>query len=201
VAADPQWLRSSLAEDLAAFDRAHGRIPHTRSIERVVDEDIRRWQAVERERKATPPPAAPVKVEGDKRHDVAKRTAEGKQGEHVGRMRFDARDAIADEQRAPCACGGAACRRCKLRLRIAALMEPAPLTEHQRVPASESWKNAKHPSYAREVYRVWEWMTFNPRARRLREARPVELEREVTRKLEDIADRSSTAVIGLGPWR
>jgi hypothetical protein len=119
VAADPQWLRSSLAEDLAAFDRAHGRIPHTRSIERVVDEDIRRWQAVERERKATPPPAAPVKVEGDKRHDVAKRTAEGKQGEHVGRMRFDARDAIADEQRAPCACGGAACRRCKLRLRTA----------------------------------------------------------------------------------
>lgn len=193
MAADPQWLRTSLCEDLAAMDHARGRIPDVATIERIVDKDIEVWQAHERERKYVYAQAGEKRAEHG-RHGIAKQKAKERD------MRLDAKRHVKDEpRRVGCACGGSTCRACKLRLRIAALMAPVPLKDRVAVKYGEHYANCMYPAYAKEILSVWEWMKLAPRAQRLREKG--ELEAVVQRKLEDIADRSATAVIGMGPWR
>lgn len=189
MAADPQWLRSTLCEDLADMDRAAGRVPDTRAIEAVVDEDIRLWAAQSRE--AKPVTAKPQKQADDRQHEAAKRIANEREVEfrHNGPVQDEA-------PRKLCPCGGSACKHCKMRLRLAALMEPLPLKERKHL-GPQMHHNCRYPAFAKEIIDVWSWMTFAKRAKVHR--KKGELEAVVMRKLEDICDRS-TAIIGLGPW-
>ena len=185
MAADPQWLRSTLCEDLADFERKQGRLPDTRVIESVVNEDIRRWQADIREAKHV----YKSKRATDNTHDPARRVAE-KKG-----VTFSHSAKVEDELIKPtCQCGGI-CRACKLRARMLQLIEPLPWQE--RKPKTPMSEQCKYPKFASEVFALWAWMLM---ARNAKVARKKgELERIVYRRMTDIADRSNS-IIGLGEW-
>lgn len=181
------WLRTTLCEDLADLERRRGRVPDTKAIERVIDEDIRRWSAENRERKFQYAPKVEKKPL-DEQHDAAKRAAREKG------LEFKAKAAQDEIVNRTCQCGGI-CRHCKLRARLLVLLESLPMQE--RTPKAPAWQNCRRPEWARQVIGVWSWMTFHPNAKLLK--KKGELERVVVRKLEDIADRSN-AIIGLGQW-
>jgi len=184
----PQWVRETLCEDLADIDRASGRLPDTRAIERVVEADITRAQASWREAK---PKLEPRKAE-DNTHDAAKRAAASHGHEFAAKKAPD--EPIRQHA---CKCGGGRCRHCKMFIRVAALLEQVPRAE--QVAKAEPWKNARHPAFARELIHLFMLPKMSRRAIDIKARDPKQWDRIVRRKIEDICDRSN-AIVGLGPW-
>jgi len=198
--AKPTWVRETLCEDLADIDRAAGRVPDTRAIERIVDNDLATYEAQLREQKA------PTKYDTD----GTLKTAEGYDYNdpapdmaRAAGASFYRADGEATERKvrqAPtfsgnfCACNAAGtCKQCKLIARITLCLShrggrPRDTVERDGVEFTA-------PALAKDVLR--QYWAHKMGALQYRGKGSVDRDRIYARALEDIADRS-TAVFG--PW-
>lgn len=187
--ADPQWVRETLCEDLADLARQRGKLPDTRAIEETIDEDIRLFQAENRERKVGAPLPTAQERDPEERHSIAKSKAED------ANARLGVTDNVGDEVLpAGCECGGH-CRLCKMRARMLQLIEPVPMAE--RKLKVEWWLNCRYPKYAKEVIEAYGRYKFSGQAIRGENKKQRNL--AMVRRLEDICTRSNS-LIGLGEW-
>lgn len=195
--ADPQWVRETLVEDLADLQRAEGKIPETRKLEQIIDEDIRYTEALDREAKFRPGKSltkVQAEAEADKGESVEKaehakgrwatpeesRAADKEATKRVYRSDFkEGTDPIPT----PCKCGK--CRVCCMRLRLSFLSMPDDTGE------------PIYPKYFRRINdELWSWkLGTGPYFRQ-----PVSTGRRVLqRRLEQICDESN-GIPGLGYW-
>lgn len=187
----PQWVRETLCEDLADLARKAGKMPDSRRIEKIVDEDLRVFQAEER-RKGTQ----------NQKHVMPSSINVAPATTRDGLDKIDPAADLADrhgfllkrglaptmDERAPgrCLCG--VCKVCKLSDRIATLVQIRPGTK----PAQRDFMFRK---YAEDVlYHWWHWRKFTGPYAQL-EAK--DTNRAFWRAMENIADRSTAE---LGNW-
>jgi len=203
MTADPQWLRSSLVEDLAGMVKASGEQVNMRAIEASVDEDIREWAAREREHPPRPvSDAAPPPRDTDACLDVAQQRANQREAKctKTSQLRANCNGVVEDDiQEHECQCGGE-CKFCCMRQRILALMEPLPVKERWHV-GPELWLNCKYPAFAKEIIRNGQARLRAPGLSPMRQRgqSDKDMNAETIRRLEDICDRSNS-VPGLGRW-
>ena len=213
---DPLWVRETLCEDLAEIDRKCGRLPDTETIEQVVAEDIRIFQASERLAKPFDNKARKAKETAAKAEERKALEAENRakgltnDGLDKGRPAFDLAEKLGYKlikkpvpqtgplnlsHRVMCECGGDRCKDCKLYARVQELCRP----EHGSKPRDLrfEYKDGAGVPYAHlivnEAYR---------RGRMQDEYKgksPKVCDAILRRRLEDIADKSN-AHPGLGNW-
>lgn len=213
---DPLWVRRTLCEDLAEIDRKSGRLPDTETIEQVVAEDIRLFQASERIAKPVDNKARKAKEMAYKHEERRAAEAENRamgltnDGLDKGRPAHDLAAKLGYRliskpvpqtqpgqvsRRVTCDCGGWRCKDCKLYARIQELCKP----EHGSAPRDLrfEYKDGNGNAYAHAV--------VNEAYRRGRgqaeyKGKPDKVcDAILRRKLEDIADLSN-AHPGLGNW-
>lgn len=202
----PQWVRETLVEDLADIDRGRGRLPDSRALESIVDEELRQYEALKREAKPKSRIKRPPEAGLDKQ-DPAKDLAERK-GWQLRRDYEPPKPQTVAHSPNRCACGGGRCKYCKMWVRISTLLQMHPdyrrrvkqkleagLREGRPKAASLSWDLFLFPRFAQMIMEA-----HSTRQRKLGEYEgkgPKECDRILRRKLEDIADKSTSV---LGPW-
>ena len=177
----PEWVRTTLSEDLADAQRERGIQPETRKIDAVVAEDLRFFEAKKREGEIKPPPGDEAK---DRlREQIASRNVKRKVGDNTT---YFHRPIAADdpELNTPTRPSDPTTRVAKMQLRLHALCQRDPELGHYMYPA---WAR----EIADEVYS--HKLGVGP----YRHVAQWEHAPMLQRRLENICDRSN-AIIGLG---
>jgi hypothetical protein len=184
-------VRESLAEDLADIERGQGKIPDTRTIEAIVDEDIRHHDAMEREQKWQPPlpkkknaPDTPLSKAGPAEGRWATKD-EARAANKEAEVRPYRDDFAEGTDPTPKACTCGVCRICKMRMRLAYLVQPGDAGR----PMFPVW-------FRRVNDELFSWkLGVGPyRELKVSEGKPM-----LQRRLEQICDESNS-LIGLGGW-
>lgn len=212
----PQWVRETLCEDLAEMDRSAGRIPDTRTIEQVVDGDIRSFEGQERDKKKVDNKARKAAEMAAKEEERRALAAENRAmgltndgldkndpaGDLAKKMGYKLiRVPVAPQpkvsRRATCECGGWKCKTCKLYARIQELLKPEAASRpreqkyHYKVPGGHGM------TYARMI--LDESLRRGQMRGEYRGQDALVCDAILRRRIEDIADRSN-AHPGLGNW-
>jgi len=175
----PTELREGLCEDLADLQRDAGKLPDNREIEKQVDQDIAYWAARRREAK----PVKKEKVILDPNGNPAKKIAQEK-GLRMDVRPYDDTDDV------------------RLNTFLANLDPISRLYRiRMRLELLCSKRNGEfvYPKFANEFIR--EYFNLKMYRREYKNLSEVDRSRRFWTKVQDLCDRSTLEIIGLGPWR
>ncbi len=179
----PQWVRTTLCEDLAIQERNQGRIPDGRAIEQHVDAEIEIFQKAERKKEEShthhyPAKKQPKLNKDDPAADLAKQLG----------YKLIRQPASKPKQSLACTCG--VCKVCAMMVRVRTLVATKPGTKGRAF-------DFIFPRFGTAIMNEFSDM---PRGRgRYKGLSVANTHKAYFRALEDICDRSNSA-IGLGGW-